>query len=177
MKVHLLPTLTALLLLAGCSTPPSSSNYTYRAIAGHDMDIILDNLIESPEDRSYLIWLNAVRLREGLWDSRYLLEVRYEGASDAGYLDLGPGETLIVTVDGQPLRFKGPGSANSRSTTAKGNFAENAVYEATPDDLRKIAKGKDVKVQVMGNARRLYREFKPENTQKFKSFVLTYLGY
>jgi hypothetical protein len=80
-------------------------------------------------------------------------------------------------VDGQAMKFRGPGSFDSRTTTDRGSFVENAVYEARPDDLRRIARAKDVKVQVNGTKRRLYREFKPENLQKFRSFVLTYMGF
>ena len=166
-------------LVAGCKTaPPTTPTYTHRdALGGPDLDMTLDNLLESSEDRSYLIWLNAVRIREGLWDSRYYLEVRYEGASDAGFLDIGPGQTLILNVDGKTLSFVGPGSIDSRSKSSRGTFLENAVYEVTADQLREIARAKDVKVQVVGQNRRLHREFSSANIQKFRSFVLTYIGY
>jgi hypothetical protein len=141
------------------------------------MDLTLDNLLASGEDRSYLVWLNAVRVRDGLWESRYYLEVRYEGANDAGYMDIGPGETLTLTIDGQDFGYQGPGSAESRTLTSRGTYVENAVYEATPDDLRRIAQAKDVKVRVEGQSRKMYREFQPENIEKFRTFVLTYFGY
>ncbi len=179
MKRNLLLTVAAVAMLAGCANPPSdTSNYTHReAISGPDMDMTLDNLLESSEDRSYQISLNAVRVRKGPWDADYYLEVRYEGASDAGFIEIGPGETLVLTVDGQTMRFRGPGSFENRDRTGRGTFVENAVYDVKADDLRRIAKARDVKVQINGSARRLYREFKPENTQKFRSFVLTYMGY
>jgi hypothetical protein len=178
MNAKFLMMLAAVMVLAGCSTTPSgTSSYTHRGIAGPDMDVTLDNLVESSEDRSYLIWFNAVRLREGAWDSRYYLEIRYEGASDAGFIEIGPGESLLVTVDGQTLRFRGPGSLENRTRTDRNTYVENAVFEAKPDDLRRIARAKDVKIQVNGTARRLYREFKPENFQKFRSFVLTHMGF
>jgi hypothetical protein len=171
--------LAVLLALVGCkTTPPTSPTYTHRdGLGGPDLDMTLDNLLESSEDRSYLIWLNAVRIREGLWDSRYYLEVRYEGASDAGFMDIGPGQTLILNVDGKTMQFAGPGSIDSRSKTGRGTFLENAVYEATADQLRDIAKAKDVKVEILGKNRRLHREFQATNVQKFRSFVLTYIGY
>lgn len=164
-------------LLAGCSTTPTGSTYTHReTFAGPDMDVIPDNLLESAEDRSYQVMLNAVRVREGAWEARYFLEIRYAGASDAGYIEIGPGETLLLTVDGQALRFRGPGSVGNRKVTAQQTYVENAVYEAKPEDLRRIAKAKEVKVQVNGNRRRLYRDFKPENIQRFRSFVLLHMG-
>jgi hypothetical protein len=165
------------LLLAGCAGAPETDTYTHRAgFAGPDMDITLDNLLGSAEDRSYLIWLNAVRVRDGSWQSRHYLEVRYEGASDAGFIDIAPGETLIVTVDGETLRFRGLGSDATRHRTDRGTFVETALYETQPDTIRQIARGREIRVQVNGEARRLYREFGEENSQKFRAFVLTHMG-
>jgi hypothetical protein len=178
MNLRVLLSLAGVVCVVGCgTTSPTGSSYTYRdSTAGPDMDITLDNLLESSEDRSYLVWLNAVRIRDGEWDARYYLEVRYQAASDAGFMEIAPGDSLILTVDGQTLRFRGPGSSETRKVLGNGQFVENAVFEAKADDLRRIAKAKDVKVQVNGNQRRMYREFKPENTQKFRSFVLVHMG-
>ena len=166
-----------LLLWAGCVGKPTSDTYTYRgSMTGNDVDMTLDNLLESSEDRSYLIWVNAVRERESTWESSYYLDVRYEGASDAGYMDIGAGETLLLTVDGQPLRLRSVGSSGSRSVTTAGHYAENAVYPITPEDLRKLARAKEVKAQIIGQAHSHYRTFKPENIEKFRKFVLMHMG-
>jgi hypothetical protein len=176
MNAKILLPITIAWLLGGCATSaPEQDTYTHHGVAG-GVDITLDNLLESKEDRSYLIWLNAVRMREGAWDSTYYLEVRYEGASDAGFLDIAPGETLLLTVDGQPMRFSSPGSEKNRSTTGNGNFVENAVYEVKPDVLKRMARAKEIKVQVIGKSRSLYRSFKPVNVEKFRKFVLLHMG-
>jgi hypothetical protein len=141
------------------------------------MDITVDNLLQSPEDRSYVVWLNAVRVREGAWNARYYLEVRYEGASDAGFMEIGPGDNLILTVDGQTMRFRGPGSAENRMVLPNWHYVENAVFEVKADDVRRIAKAREVKVQVNGNLRTMYREFSAQNFENFRSFVLTHMGY
>jgi hypothetical protein len=165
-------------LLAGCASPPTTDVYTYRSgLAGPDMDITLDNLLESREDQSFLVWLNAVRVRDGAWEARYYLEVRYEGASDAGYIDIGPGQSLLLTIDGKAAGFHGLGSEETRERTANGHFVENVIYPATPDDLRKIARAREVKVQVVGRQRSLYREFQAANLEKFRAFVLTHMGF
>jgi len=175
MNAKILLPITVAWLLAGCASAPEQDTYTHRGV-GEGVDITLDNLLESKEDRSYLIWLNAVRMREGAWDSNYYLEVRYEGASDAGFLNIAPGETLLLTIDGQPMRFASPGSDKSRSRTANANFVENAVYEVKPEVIKRIARAKEIKVQVVGQARSLYRDFKPINTEKFRKFVLLHMG-
>ncbi len=171
--------MAALAFLTGCgTTTPTGSTYTFRdATAGPDMDVTLDNLLESSEDRSYLVWLNAVRVRDGEWEARYYLEVRYQAASDAGFLEILPGDSLVLTVDGQTMRFRGPGSGDNRKKLGNGQFVENAVFETKADDLRKIAKAKDIKVQVNGKKRKMYREFSEENRQKFRSFVLMHMGF
>jgi len=167
----------ALLLWAGCAGKPTSDTYTYRgSLTGGDMDMTLENLLESGEDRSYLVYVDAVRTREGAWESNYYLEATYVGASDAGYMDIGPGETLLLTVDGQPLRLRSVGSAGSRSITPAGHYAENAVYPINPEDLKRIARAKEVKVQLVGQAHSHYRSFKPENIEKFRKFVLMHMG-
>ncbi len=173
----LLTSSLALVLWAGCVGKPTSDTYTYRGgVTGEAMDMTLENLLESGEDRSYLIYLNAVRQREGAWDSTYYLEVSYVGASDAGYMDIGPGETLLLTLDGQPMRLSGAGSSGSRSVTSAGHYAENAVYPIKADDLKKIARAKEIKVQTVGRAHSHYRVFSPENTEKFRKFVLMHMG-
>ena len=179
MNLRVLISLAAILMVAGCSTTtPTGSTYTSRgSTAGPDLDVTLDNLLESSEDRSYLIWLNAVRIRDGAWDARYYLEVRYEGASDAGFMEIGPGENLLLTVDGHVMRFRGPGSRETRRVLGNGHYVENAVFECRAEDLRRIARSKDVKVQVNGDQRRIYRDFKPENFQRFRSFVLLHMGF
>ena len=179
MNVRVLISLAVILLVAGCrTTTPTGSTYTLRdSTAGPDMDVTLDNLLTSSEDRSYMVWLNAVRIRDGAWDARYYLEVRYQGASDAGFMEIGPGESLELTVDGQTMRFRGPGSRETRRVLGNGHYVENAVFESRAEDLRRIARAKDVKVQVNGNQRRMYREFGVDNFQKFRSFVLLHMGY
>lgn len=177
MKARIFVSLVVGLLVAGCAAPPESDSYTHRAaMSGPDMDITLDNLLESSEDRSYLAWLSAVRVRDNAWDSRYYLEVRYEGANDAGFIDLAPGETLLVSADGELMRFRGLGSDATRHRTGRGTFVETALYEVEPDVIKRIAAANDVKVQINGQSRKLYREFKPINFQKFRHFVLTHMG-
>jgi len=177
MKARIVLSLVVGLLLAGCAGAPETDTYTHRAaMSGPDMDMTLDNLLESSEDRSYLVWLSAVRVRDNAWEARYYLEVRYEGANDAGFIDLAPGETLLLSVDGELMRFRGLGSDATRHETSRGTFVENALYEVDPEVIKRIAAANEVKVQVNGQARKLYREFKPINFQKFRNFVLAHMG-
>jgi len=179
MKARTLLPVVAIALLVSCAHQPvETESYTYRGgvSGGDDLDVTLDNLVESSEDRTYLLWLNAVRMRDNNWEGRYYLEVRYEGASDAGYIDIPPGETLILDVDGAILRFRGIGSEETRQRTGRGHFVENALYETDAQTIRRIAKAQSVKIQVNGENRKLYREFDSENTLRFRNFVLNHMG-
>lgn len=177
MNAKIIFPLATALILVGCATPPKTDVYTYRDNLGPGIDLIMDNELESESDRTALISLNASRIRKGAWDAKYYLEVRYECVRQVGWLDIGPGESLILTVDGQTMRFRGPGSLNTRRETSGGTLLENSIYEAKTDDLRKIARGKEVKVEIIGRSRTAYREFKPANVEKFRNFVLTYMGF
>lgn len=164
-------------LLAGCYTPTGKDVYTYRNDVGQGIDLITDNELESNADKSSLVWLNASRVRQGTWGGRYFLEVRYEALQKTGWLDIGPGQTLTLTLDGDTIQLKGPGSINTRRETGSGTVVENAIYETKEDVLRKIAKATQVKVVVQGKSRTIERDFRPENNQKFRKFVLTYIGF
>ncbi len=177
MKTKILLTLTAALFLGGCGTTPNKEVYTYRNEFGPGIDLIADNELDSGKDPTELLWLNASRVRQGAWGGKFYLEVRYEGAESAGYLDLGPGETLELTIDGKHRKFTGSGSLNTREITSAKTYVENAIYPATADDFREIAKAKAVEVRVTGKSRTVYRGFKTENIQKFRNFVLTYMGF
>ena len=177
MKTNCFLLIATVALLAGCATPTRKDVYTYRTDVGQGIDLIMDNELESSSDPNSLIWLNASRIRQGAWGGRYFLEVRYEALQKTGWLDIGPGQTLTLTVDGETLPLKGPGSINTRRETGSGTVVESAIYETTQDLLRKIAKSKQVKVVVQGKFRTIERDFRPENSRKFRNFVLTYIGY
>jgi len=178
MKTKILLALMAAVLFAGCTTPPPADKevFTSRNDLGPSIDLIKDNELDSGKDPTELLWLNGSRVREGAWGGKYYLEVRYEGSPAVGFLDIGPGETLELTIDGKAKRFSGSGSLNTREITSARTYVENAIYPVTVDDFRAIAKAKTVEVRVTGKSRTLYRAFKPENLRKFKDFVVSYLG-
>ena len=177
MKANTFLPLAIAALLAGCSSMSQSDVYTYRSdIGGPGMDLIVDNELDSGDKPTELVWLNASRVRAGAWKGRYYLEVRYEALPQTGWIEIGPGETLALTVDGQPMKFYGIGSVNERTQTDS-TVVELAIYEAKADDIRKIAKAKEVRVDIVGRLRTVHREFKPANIDKFKTFVLTYMGF
>jgi len=177
MNAKLLFPFAVALVLAGCATGLKTDVYTYRNdLGGPGIDLIVDNELDSGDRPTELVWVNASRIREGAWNSKYYLEVRYEALPQTGFLGIGPGETLVLTVDGQPMKFHGAGSVNERKQSS-GTLVEHAIYEAKVEDIRKIAKAKEVRVDIVGGDRTVHRVFKPANIDKFRTFVLTYMGF
>lgn len=177
MKIKLGSFLSLVLLLAACKAPTRNDIYTYRNDIGPSIDLIMENEIENKKDPTCLVWLNGSRVRDGAWGGQYYLEVRYEGAAQAGYLDIGPGETLTVTVDGQTQTYSGMGSANTRRKTDAGTFVELAIYRVNDEVFKKIGKAKEVTLKIQGRNRTIERDFQPANIEKFRTFVLTYMGF
>src|SRR5881397_2706692 len=129
MKASRILPLAIAALLAGCSSMSKSDVYTYRSdIGGPGIDLIVDNELDSGDKPSELIWVNASRVREGAWDAKYYLEVRYEALPQTGFMDIAPGETLVLTADGQTMKFGGAGSLNERKEKG-GTLVEHAIYE------------------------------------------------
>jgi hypothetical protein len=177
MKTRIFLTLAVAVMLGGCSTPPNKEVYTYRNDLGPGIDLIKDNELDSGKDPTELVWLNASRVREGAWGGKFYLEVRYEGAPSVGYLDIGPGQTLELIINGNHKQFKGMGSLNTREITSEKTYVENALYPATANDFRELGKARTVEVRITGKSRTVYRAFTPENVQKFNNFVLSFVGY
>jgi hypothetical protein len=160
------------LLLAGCSStpPPDVTTYVDQA-TGLRTDLMGENLLEGKGPTRELVWLNASRVYRNFSDAVYYLEAQYMARENAGYLEVPPGETLTITVDGQPIKLSGTGSANMRKPYKKELVREVAIYPVSRVQLQKIALGKDVRVSLRGNNGLIEREFSKDNHERFRQFV------
>jgi len=161
-------------LLAGCSAPQTRVTSYYDS-SGGQTDMLADNELPSPPQPREVIWLNAYRVFKGS-QRIYYFEVRYLATAEVGWLEIEPGQSLTVTGDGQPFKFvSASGSANTRELARKKAFAqETALFEVTKDQLIKLAKANQIKVQVKGNKGLVEREFGPKNYADFRAFVTRY---
>jgi hypothetical protein len=98
----------------------------------------------------------------------YMIQVKYV-AKD--WLFIGSGESLILLVDGERMRFEGNGSANSREVNEYAVCFELATYLCTPDELRKIAKARKIEVKIIGANSYLLGKFKDDNILHFIEYV------
>jgi hypothetical protein len=144
----------------------------YEYISGLRTDLMSENLLPTPGQPREVVWLNASRVFKNYRDdATYYLEVNYMAKEDVGYLEIPPGETLTVIVDGETLKFDGNGSMNRRKLYRKEFVKEDALYPVNRHELQKIASGRQAKVVIKGNNGQVEREFAPENFERFREFV------
>jgi hypothetical protein len=157
-------------LLAGCATKaPEVATYIDPYTKART-DLMGENMLESPQPIREIVWLNASRVFRNSRDFQYYLEVDYMARAESGFLEIPPGETLVILADGQELKFTGSGSVNSRKEK-KDEVTEHAIYIATGQQLRAIATADKVKVSVLGRKGIVQRTFTPENSDRFRQFV------
>jgi hypothetical protein len=156
------------LLLSGCGTTPEVTRFVH-PITGARTDVLAQNLIDEPGNNREMIWLDAYRDFTDKYHYNYYLLLIYGGRQEAGYLDIGPGRSLTIVADGQEMNFTGLGTL--KKWEDKGAVFEEARYDATSDDMHRIASAKDVTVRITGIHGTVLRKFAQENSEKFRKFV------
>lgn len=174
MKKIQLALLATSLWLTGCATKAPSIATYYDPYSHSRTDLTAQNMLESPEPVREIIYLDASRVFLNARDFQYYLEVEYLARTETGFLDIPPGETLVILADGQELKFSGSGSLNSRKER-KDEVTERAIYPVGGQQLRTIAAAQSVKVSVLGRNGIVQRDFNAANFQKFRDFVQHYV--
>jgi hypothetical protein len=170
-----IPLFMAAALLTGCAThQPEVATYI-DPITHARTDLMAENMLQSPEPIREIVWLNASRVFTTAKEFQYYLEVDYMARAETGYLEIPPGETLVILADGKELKFNGSGSLNARRKTGD-EVSERAIYLATGDQLRTIATADQVKVSILGRNGMVQRTFTPENFDRFRQFVQRYVN-
>lgn len=159
------------LFLAGCATAPRDVSTHYDPLSGERTDVLNENFLESPADPPREeIMLNASKVYHHDGRFSYFLEVYYQALEEAGYLDIPPGNTLTLLIDGREMILGGLGSVNSRDEKY-GTVLEMAIYETSAYAIRSIANAQSVTVKIRGENGLIVRDFKPPNFEKFRAFV------
>jgi hypothetical protein len=159
-----------LALVAGCATKPPATATSYDPITGRRTDVS-ENLLAAEGSPREVVYLNMFRDYRTAQSSDFYLEVFYMAPSEAGYLDIPPGQTLTITADGETMKFEGNGSLNRRRTYRKDFVRETALYDISKLQLQKLANARRIKVQVRGNNGLVERNFGDENFTNLKAFV------
>jgi len=159
-------------VLGGCATKPPEVATYYDPYTHSRTDLTAENVLEQqgPGPVREVVWLNASRVFLDARNFQYYLEVEYMARSETGYLDIPPGETLVVLADGQEIKFTGSGSLNARKEK-KDEVRERAIYAASGAQLRSIAGAQSVKVSILGRNGIVQRDFNAANFDRFRQFV------
>jgi hypothetical protein len=168
--------IAAATLIAGCATEEAPVKSYTDQVSGLTTGL-MDNELEAAGAPREIVKLNATRYPKNFNQILYYLEVDYMALKEVGYLEIPPGRTLTLMVDGQPTYFDGTGSGNMRKPYKlnKQEFAhEVAIYQTTKAQLRKIAEAKTVLVRIKGNNGLIEREFNQVNHDRFVKFVRTF---
>jgi hypothetical protein len=171
MKKIDLALLLTVMVFSGCVSSYQPDIETYRSpLTRQRTDRIVDNLVAGPETGGDMVWLNAYRTFKDGYNAEYYLEVLYAATTDLGYLDIGLGTTLLLTVDGKEFRFSGSGSLNLRKKQGT-LLNETALYRVQAGDLHAIGNARQVKFKIVGRERSVERECSTVNLARFKKFA------
>jgi hypothetical protein len=109
-------------------------------------------------------------IRQGV--PSYSLMAVYRGPS---FLNVEPGETLVLDVDGRRTEFFGRGSRDHRVRVFIGLVEETAFYhDVDPALFGALGEAGAVKVVLRGSSAVVSRHFGPKNFKAFKEFSLVY---
>jgi hypothetical protein len=158
-------------LLAGCSTPTSSTMTYISDVTKLRTDLLSENMLETADKTPEVIELNAARAFNVDGTSACFLEVDYLADVGRGFLEIPAGETLSLTIDGTEVKLVGMGSEKLRKKSKDHTVTERAIYEATPGIIRQLANAKKVHVQVSGDKGTVDRWFAPINFSRFGEFA------
>ncbi len=164
--------LFAAVLLAGCASqpPPDVTTYVNQG-TGTRTDLLSENMLETEDKTPEVVWLNAARAF--LWNgkAKCYLELDYLSSEEHGFLNIPPGETLSLTIDGNLSKYVGMGSAKLRRKTKNATVTERAIYEVDSSLIAQLAAAKKVHVQVTGDNGTVDRWFTAESFRRFGDFA------
>jgi len=138
------------------------------------------------ETKNHIVRMNGNRLAGGITSLElnaqqfsknnqisYSLFIVYAGPL---FLNIGPGKSLTLIIDGQRNEIAGSGSEKHRNIVSLGLVEEIAYYhDLEPSLIKRLAYAKEVEVEVQGSTKTLKRYFKKKNFSKFKEFCNLYM--
>ena len=103
----------------------------------------------------------------------YSLFIIYSGPF---LLNIEPGKTLTVIIDGKPNVINGSGSERHRNRVSPLTVEEIAYYhDIEPGLIRQMAYAKEVKIEVKGSSETMNRYFREKNFARFREFYSQYV--
>ena len=179
--------------LRGICPPGKILFHPMNTIASYILILFLMSGCASPftsftdeETKNHIVRMNGNRLAGGITSLElnaqqfsknnqitYSLFIVYAGPI---FLNVGPGKTLTLIIDGQRNEIDGSGSEKHRNVLSLGLVEEVAYYhDLEPSLIKRLAYAKEVEVEVQGSAKTLKRYFKKKNFSRFKEFCDLYM--
>lgn len=157
---------------AGCAatTPGMALPYAVRrmdteTMTGYRME---GNYVSTPPIPGSRLAINAVRAEAANGRVVYLIEVNH---TTVDALEIPPGETLVFMADGERIALSGPGWGGGYRGFSGSAPVELALYEISPDDLRKLAAANRVDLRITGRDRVIENVFHGWNVSRLRAFV------
>ena len=123
----------------------------------------VDNFIGNDTDDEF----NIVLIRRPN-DFRLAFIVKYIGPE---WIFIEPGESLVLDVDGERMAFGGLGSKGNKDVIFNGMVREMAIYDITPEQLKKISNANEVKCKLV----EVNYKFSRSNIECFRYFYEKYV--
>lgn len=142
------------------------------AASGKTVCVMTGNALRPFTPRYPLLSLGVISEAGESGPPRYFLRAVY--VNERTWLNIGRGETLRLTIDGESRDVRGKGSQGSRYTGAADKVYEVALYESSAALIKKIASAKAVAVSVKGDFL-LEKNFGGVNSLYFRQFVQHYI--
>jgi hypothetical protein len=103
----------------------------------------------------------------------YSFMILYAGPTS---IEIIPGSSLILTIDGDHVALDGDGSLQYREFILPGLLEEKAFYHnIDPALIRRICEAREVEVEVIGSYKTLKRAFSKRNFSHFNDFCRDYV--
>lgn len=164
--------LVAAVFAAGCATSPGVElPYAVRhmnteGMTGHRME---GNYVSTPPIPGSRLAINAVRANAANGRVFYIIEVNH---ATGNALRIPPGETLVFIADGERIALSGPGWGGAMHAVPGSIVGvELALYDITPDQLRKLAAADRVDLRLTGRDRVIENVFHGWNVARLRAFV------
>ncbi len=156
------------LIFAGCTSVSYLVNVIEDEIPGVTIYRMRNNLLGS--DDRFLATGNAyLNLQKNAKDTDVSYYMILEYYSEK-WLHIREGESLVLTIDGETVGYRGEGSKNHRDFTSQGAFVEKAFYSIESSDIERIASAKSIAMKIIGDDAFIYRHFTASNSKNFKLF-------
>jgi hypothetical protein len=158
-------------LVTGCNT-----SYKVMRISSTEEGFLIqrirNNSLDSDEKHSWTSLQFNVQVDKRSEETSYSIIIEYSAEK---WLFIGPGISLIISVDGEEFSLGGSGSVANR-TLESGLVLERAWYFLDKETLRKISFGNKANLKIIGNSSSKTFSLGAKNFNNLRRFYNEYVN-